>query len=80
MSIETATATKSAKERNDYIRMKNSDERSGRKHSVAFKARTGVETRSQGMQNYRIIYTFNSEEGVIHLLAVGHRREIYRKL
>jgi mRNA interferase RelE/StbE len=28
--------------------------------------------------DYRIIYTFDAEKGVIHLLAVGHRREIYR--
>ena len=30
--------------------------------------------------DYRIIYTFSVVEGLIHLLAVGHRREIYRKL
>lgn len=30
--------------------------------------------------DYRVIYTFNVAEGIIHLLAVGHRREIYRKL
>ena len=28
--------------------------------------------------DYRIIYTFDAERGVIHLLAVGHRRENYR--
>ena len=28
--------------------------------------------------DYRIIYTFNVERNVIHLLAVGNRREIYR--
>ena len=28
--------------------------------------------------DYRIIYTFNIAVGEIHLLAVGHRREIYR--
>ncbi|HIG29283.1 MAG TPA: hypothetical protein EYQ50_16430 [Verrucomicrobiales bacterium] len=28
--------------------------------------------------DYRIIYTFDAAEGVINLLAVGHRREIYR--
>jgi len=28
--------------------------------------------------DYRVIYTFDAEQGVIHLLAVGHRREIYR--
>jgi mRNA interferase RelE/StbE len=29
--------------------------------------------------DYRVIYTFDAEEGVLHLLAVGHRREIYRQ-
>lgn len=28
--------------------------------------------------DYRIIYTFDAERNVIHLLAVGNRREIYR--
>lgn len=28
--------------------------------------------------DYRIIYTFDSDRNIIHLLAVGHRREIYR--
>jgi mRNA interferase RelE/StbE len=28
--------------------------------------------------DYRVIYTFDAAGGVIHLLAVGHRREIYR--
>jgi mRNA interferase RelE/StbE len=28
--------------------------------------------------DYRIIYTFDSTRNEIHLLAVGHRREIYR--
>ena len=27
---------------------------------------------------YRIIYTFDIARNEIHLLAVGHRREIYR--
>ena len=29
--------------------------------------------------DYRIIYTFDANENVIYLLAVGHRREIYRE-
>ena len=29
--------------------------------------------------DYRIIYTFDVRENVIHFLAVGHRREIYRE-
>ncbi|MBI3417642.1 MAG: type II toxin-antitoxin system RelE/ParE family toxin [Verrucomicrobia bacterium] len=28
--------------------------------------------------DYRVIYTFDVQQNVIHLLAVGHRREIYR--
>ena len=30
--------------------------------------------------DYRVIYTFDASRNVIHLLAVGHRREIYREL
>lgn len=30
--------------------------------------------------NYRIIYAFDLERNAIHLLAIGHRREIYRDL
>ncbi len=30
--------------------------------------------------DYRVIYTFDASQRVIHLLAVGHRREIYRQL
>ena len=29
--------------------------------------------------DHRVIYTFDATENVIHLLAVGHRREIYRE-
>jgi mRNA interferase RelE/StbE len=28
--------------------------------------------------DYRIIYTFDTERNILHLLAVGNRREIYR--
>jgi mRNA interferase RelE/StbE len=37
--------------------------------SNRFRARVG---------DYRIIYTFDIEQNRIHLLAIGHRREIYR--
>lgn len=30
--------------------------------------------------DYRVIYTFDASRNVIHLLAVGHRREIYREM
>ncbi len=39
------------------------------KGSTRFRARTG---------DYRTIYTFDLERNAIHLLAIGHRREIYR--
>lgn len=39
------------------------------KGSNRFRARVG---------DYRIIYTFEVEQNRIHLLAIGHRREIYR--
>ena len=39
------------------------------KGSNRFRARVG---------DYRIIYTFDLEQNTIHLLATGHRREIYR--
>jgi len=28
--------------------------------------------------DYRVIYTFDLRQNTIHLLAIGHRREIYR--
>jgi mRNA interferase RelE/StbE len=39
------------------------------KGSNRFRARVG---------DYRIIYTFDLGQNRIHLLAIGHRREIYR--
>jgi mRNA interferase RelE/StbE len=39
------------------------------KGSNRFRARVG---------DYRIIYTFDVEQNGIHLLAIGHPREIYR--
>ena len=30
--------------------------------------------------DYRVIYTFDVSRGEIYLLAVGHRREIYRSI
>jgi mRNA-degrading endonuclease RelE of RelBE toxin-antitoxin system len=37
--------------------------------SKRFRARAG---------DYRAIYTFDLRQNIIHLLAIGHRREIYR--
>ncbi len=39
------------------------------KGSNRFRARVG---------DYRIIYAFDTEQNALHLLAIGHRREIYR--
>jgi mRNA interferase RelE/StbE len=41
------------------------------KGSTRYRARIG---------DYRIIYTFDLEQNKIHLLAIGHRREIYRDI
>jgi mRNA interferase RelE/StbE len=37
---------------------------------VAYRLRVG---------DYRVIYDFDRSKGVLHLLEVGHRREVYRK-
>jgi mRNA interferase RelE/StbE len=39
---------------------------------------TGVNRYRLRVGDYRIIYTFDVAKGVIHLLAIGHRREIYK--
>jgi mRNA interferase RelE/StbE len=39
--------------------------------SNRFRARVG---------DYRVIYTVDPKQNIIHLLAVGHRREIYRRM
>jgi mRNA interferase RelE/StbE len=41
------------------------------KSSTRFRLRVG---------DYRIIYAFNVQENTVHLLALGHRREIYREV
>jgi mRNA interferase RelE/StbE len=41
---------------------------------------TGSNRHRLRVGDYRVIYTFNAAENIIHLLAVGHRREIYRDL
>ena len=40
---------------------------------------TGVDCYRLRVGDYRVIYDFNLSPGVLHLLAVGHRREVYRK-
>jgi mRNA interferase RelE/StbE len=41
---------------------------------------TGTNRYRLRVGDYRIIYTLDTAAGIIHLLAVGHRREIYRDL
>ena len=38
----------------------------------------GVEAFRIRVGDYRVIYDFDLAEGVLYLLAVGHRREVYR--
>jgi mRNA interferase RelE/StbE len=56
------------------------DEMGRRLNSFPHHHLTGTNRYRLRVGDYRIIYAFNSSEGVIHLLAVGHRREIYRNL
>ena len=39
---------------------------------------TGLDGFRLRVGDYRVIYDFNLAKGAIHLLAVGHRREVYR--
>lgn len=39
---------------------------------------TGSQRYRLRVGDYRVIYTFDVPQGIVHLLAVGHRREIYR--
>jgi len=41
---------------------------------------TGTNRYRLRVGDHRVIYTFDASRNVIHLLAVGHRREIYRDL
>jgi mRNA interferase RelE/StbE len=40
---------------------------------------TGMDCYRLRVGDYRIVYDFDQSKGVIYLLAVGHRREVYRK-
>ena len=40
---------------------------------------TGVDCHRLRVGDYRVLYDFDLSKGVLHLLAVGHRREVYRK-
>jgi mRNA interferase RelE/StbE len=39
---------------------------------------TGSDKYRLRIGDYRVIYRFNSQRGVIYLVAIGNRREIYR--
>jgi len=39
---------------------------------------TGTNRYRLRVGDYRVIYTVEVEANVIHLLAIGHRREVYR--
>ena len=39
----------------------------------------GMDSSRLRVGDYRVIYDFDRAQGVLHLLSVGHRREVYRK-
>lgn len=41
---------------------------------------TGMPRYRLRVGDYRIIYTFDTSSNILHLLAIGHRREVYREL
>lgn len=40
---------------------------------------TGLDSYRLRMGDYRVIYEFDLFKGILYLLGVGHRREVYRK-
>ena len=40
---------------------------------------TGMDCYRLRVGDYRVVYDFDRSKGVLSLLAVGHRREVYRK-
>ena len=40
---------------------------------------TGMDCYRLRVGDYRVVYNFDQSKGVLYLLAVGHRREVYRK-
>ena len=39
----------------------------------------GIEAYRFRVGDYRVIYDFDRAKGILHLLAVGHRRDVYRR-
>jgi len=40
---------------------------------------TGIECYRVRIGDYRVLYDFDLSKGTLYLLAVGHRREVYRR-
>ena len=40
---------------------------------------TGIDSYRLRVGDYRVIYEFDLSKGTMYLLAVGHRREVYRR-
>ena len=40
---------------------------------------TGMDCYRLRVGDYRVVYNFDQSKGVLYLLAMGHRREVYRK-
>jgi mRNA interferase RelE/StbE len=55
------------------------DEVGRRLNDFAHHHLTGTNRYRLRVGDYRVIYTFDVQQGLLFLLAVGHRREIYRR-
>jgi mRNA interferase RelE/StbE len=54
------------------------DDMGSRLHSFPHVRLTGLDCYRVRIGDYRVAYDFDANQGLIFLLAVGHRREIYR--
>jgi mRNA interferase RelE/StbE len=39
----------------------------------------GVDSYRLRVGDYRVIYDFDRTKGILYLLGIGHRREVYRR-
>jgi mRNA interferase RelE/StbE len=61
------------------LRIQSAIDRLGRSLDIhAHHRMKGLEAYRLRVGDYRVIYTFDLSKGVLHVLAVGHRREVYR--
>jgi mRNA interferase RelE/StbE len=61
------------------IRIESSIDRLGmRLDSYPHHRMKGVEAYRIRVGDYRVIYNFDQSNGILYLLSVGHRREVYR--